>query len=383
MSPYTFHPQHVAHNTSPTTRCPQHIHTSPTTCCPQHIPKSPTTCCPQHIPTSPTTCCPQYVSHNTLTRCPQYIVHAFVEESDLDISSEEEESDKEGLHYYCGSKTIKLSSHITPNSASMNRLLRGCRGMHRTHDNIHHDVWDSVLCEAVPISLREMVSLGAVHLGLPDTEVIRKRLLSCSWTLGYHVTSTDSLGLSSHYWGGGLTPNTTSSLKRGDWIEIEGTELFRGVQTSRLGRVICGVLIRNIDQVFGHEINDEVWENDSCQKADYVVFLLVRYAMPHPAVARQRGPEYRPLCPGDLKDTHCLWKWYQRPANFRRGCWRARPWQRHKHFFGDTDEQQNKRKADEARAWYDFVQCSNISCHTNVKKDWDRPDSFLQSVMWC
>lgn len=228
-----------------------------------------------------------------------------------------------------------------------------------------------------------MVSLGTVHLGLPDTDEYRKRLLLCSWTLGYHVTSTDSLGLTSHYWGGGLTPKTTSGLKRGDWIEIEGTEPFRGVQTSRLGRVVCGVLIRNIRQVFGDEIEDDVWENDTCKQTDYAVFLLVRYAMAHPAAGRQRGPGHRPLCPGVLKDTHCLWKWYQRPANISRGCWRARPWQRHKHFFGDTIAQQNKRKDEDARAWFDFVQCSNVSCHTNVKKDWDRPDSFLQSVMWC
>ena len=268
-------------------------------------------------------------------------------------------------------------------STAMSRLLRGRRGMHTVHDDIHHDTWDRVLCEAVPISLREMVSLAASHLRLPENVLTHKRLLLCSWTLGYHVTTTDSSGHSSHFWGGGVTPSTTSQRKRGDWVEIEGTELFRGVRTSRLGRIICGVRIRNIKKVFGSEIPDTVWENDFCRTKDYVVFLLVRYATPHPDVGRQRGPEHRPLCPGPLRDTHCLWQWCERGGNFSRGCWRARPWQRHKHMFGDTEEEQNRRKGQEARAWFDFIQSSNIVCHTNVKEDWDRPNAFLQSVMWC
>ena len=78
---------------------------------------------------------------------------------------------------------------------------------------------------------------------------------------------------------------------------------------------------------------------------------------------RLRGPEHRPLCPGPLRDTHCLWMWYQRPATFRRGCWRPRPWERHKHMFGETEELQNLRKAQEARAWFDLIQTSNITCH--------------------
>ena len=282
-----------------------------------------------------------------------------------------------------GTPTTKLTCTMHGTSTAMSRLLRGRRGMHIVHDDIHHDTWDRVLCEGVPISLRELVSLAAVHLRLPDTELTHKRLLMCSWTLGYHVTSTDSSGHATHYWGGGVTPNTTSTFKRGDWVEIEGSEMCRGVRTSRLGRIICGVRISNVKGVFDGGISDDVWENDFCKAKDYVVFLLVRYAMSHQDVRRQRGPEHRPLCPGPLKDTHCLWKWCQRGGNFRRGCFRTRPWERHKHMFGDTEEEQNRRKTQEARAWFDFIQSSNIGCHTNVKEDWDRQDALLQSVMWC
>ena len=196
------------------------------------------------------------------------------------------------------------------------------------------------------------------------------------------MTETSS-GVTSHYWGGGVTPDTTDSFRRGDWVEVAGTEVYRRqlVSTSRLGRVICGLKIRNIKRVFDN-VDDEGWDNKDCRDKDYVVFLLVRYAMPHPDCGSARGPKHRPLCPGELQRTHCLWKWYERPVTFRRGCWRARPWDRHKHLFGDTLQQQESRKQQECRAWYDVIQSNNIVGHANVTPDWDRDESFLQSVIW-
>ena len=280
--------------------------------------------------------------------------------------------------------TVKLTSPIRSTRGPMLRLRRGRRGMHAINENIHHDVWDSILCEGVPVSLREIVSFATVQLKLEDTVQNHKKLLQCAWHLGWHVTSTASDKVVTHYWGGGVTPNTTNSYLRGDWVEIQGTETCRGVQTSRLARIICGVKIQNIKRVFNKSFKRSgVWENKACFKGDYVVYLLVRYAYAHPDTGRSRGPENRPLCPGELKSTHCLWKWYNRTGNYRRGCWRERPWNRHKHLFGDTVEQQQLRKANEARAWYDFIQVSNVISHTNVQIDFDRPDTFLQSIMWC
>jgi len=133
----------------------------------------------------------------------------------------------------------------------MLRLQRGRRGLHTVAGHIHHDIWDTILCEGVPVSLREIVSLAAVHLHLPDNDSNRKKLLQCHWTLGWHVTSRDSDGSARHYWGGGVTPPTTTARLRGDWVEIQGSELCRGVRTSRLARVICGVEIRNVKKFFG------------------------------------------------------------------------------------------------------------------------------------
>ena len=198
------------------------------------------------------------------------------------------------------------------------------------------------------------------------------------------MTHTLESGLTKHYWGGGVTPETTSRYMRGDWVEIAGTELCRHVLTSRLARVICGVKVSNVRRVLRPiQLDNDVWENNDCKNKDYVLYLLVRYASPHPDCGRNRGPDCRPLCPGPLKDSHCLWEWCKRPPNFRRGCWRDRPWQRHRHLFGDTVEEQDLRKQNEALAWYDLVEASDITSHTNVSTDWDRPDSFIQSVMWC
>ena len=160
--------------------------------------------------------------------------------------------------------------------------------------------------------------------------------------------------------------------------------MYRGTTTSRLARVICGVNVANIQTIFGQpNIHEDVWDNDSCKQKDSVVLLLIRYASAHPDSGRHRGPENRPLCPGVLRDTHCLWKWYERPVTFRRGCWRPRPWERHRHLFGSTILQQTDRKRQEARTWYDVISVKNILRHTNVQPDFDRPESFLQSIMWC
>ena len=109
----------------------------------------------------------------------------------------------------------------------------------------------------------------------------------------------------------------------------------------------------------------------------------MRYAAPHPATRGRRGPQNRPLCPGLLSDTHCLWSWAKRRETFRRGCLRGVAWNRNKHMFGPDSDSQNKRKLGEERAWYDLVQASEIKSHANVQLDPDREQSFLQSVMWC
>ena len=285
-------------------------------------------------------------------------------------------------------KSIRLTSPID----GLRVLYRGRRGVALPSKILHRSTWDSLLCEGVPISLRELVLLVVDRLGVPVDMVHAHKFLMCSWSLGWHITSTTHDGESRHYWGGGVTPDTSSNYRRGDWITIDGVDRVNGVQTSRLARVICGVQIHDVRKLFrvqgirtrtGGELPDSIWETTKNKETGTVSFLLVRYAQAHHETRRQRGPKCGPLCPGVLRDTHCLWSWAERRPNFQRGCLQGRAWERNRKYFGKTDADQDRRHELESHAWYDVIQSSEILGYSNVQSDPDRDQSFLESVLWC
>ena len=275
-----------------------------------------------------------------------------------------------------------MTSSIDTADNGLRILYRGRRGMVAPARQVHRDTWDTLLCEGVPLSVKELVLLTADALGAPVNMDIAHTLLRCKWSLGWHVHTFSSKSVSRHYWGGGVTPRTTSNYLRGDWVETNISDTRRGVTTSRLARVICGAEVSRLAKNTGFEIPEHTWETDDNNHQDRAFFLLVRYAQSHPR-ANRRGPDHRPLCPGILQDTHCLWSWSKRPVGFQRGCLRGRPWDRNKHFFGETEASQTRRKDLEQRAWYDLIQTSNITRYANVQTDPDKDDAFLQSIMWC
>lgn len=280
-------------------------------------------------------------------------------------------------------KKIRLTSTIEAQENGLTNLYRGRRGTVRETQTLNRSTWDCVLCEGVPVSLRELIMLMVDRLGLEVNMPNAHKLLTCAWSLGWHVTSTSHNGTSRQYWGGGVTTNTSSNYLRGDWIETGVTDRRNGVLTSRLARVICGVQVTGVRKTTGAELSDETWETKEDKNSDTISCLLVRYAREHRNTGRRRGPKHRPLCPGILQDTHCLWSWAQRGVGFQRGCLRGRAWERNRHLFGNTDESQNIRHDLEERAWYDLIKTSEIISYANVQSDPDREDSFLQSVMWC
>ena len=156
-----------------------------------------------------------------------------------------------------------------------------------------------------------------------------------------------------------------------------------GVLTSRLVRVICGVSVTDLNKCEGLLLPDCQYETGENKKMKRVHFLLVRYAQQHRRSRRSRGPNHRPICPGLLQHTHCLWEWAKRDPTYRRGCLIGRRWDENKHLMGDCEDTQLTRKANEMRAWYDVIQVSDISRYANVQNDPDREGSLLQSVMWC
>ena len=148
-----------------------------------------------------------------------------------------------------------------------------------------------------------------------------------------------------------------------------------------LAFVVCAIHLKNIRFAMGMPLAPELRE---VADPDVATFFLIRYAAPHPS-STLRGPEHRPLCPGPLKNTHCLWKWACRPATHERGCFRPRPWARHRRHFGSTRYQQDELMEKNRRAWYDLIQVTNIKNYANVQKDPDPylgGEVFLQSCVW-
>ena len=288
----------------------------------------------------------------------------------------------------CGNSTltsVRMSSLINGQERGLVVLRRGSRGMSK---KLHASTWDTIVSEGVPMSLRELVNIVADNLGLEVNYHNSNKLLKCSWNLGWHVSCTTCCGMTRNFRGGGETRGITSAYLRGDWVETSITDEVDHVRTSRLCRIICAVKIKNLKKITGLDFSitsddaqEVTWQTEKNKADDKMIFLLVRYAKPHPH-ARERGPQHRPLCPGILKDTHCLWTWAKRDRTFRRGCFVGRAWERNKHFFGDSLESQNSRRELERYAWYDLIQVSDIVAHANVQIDPDRDQAFLQSVMW-
>ena len=327
--------------------------------------------------------------HSILAICLVYIYNCLLITSCLHVLHTVA-TDKSGLRTRQRDSTltsVRLTHVISGPERALAVLARGSRGMAVP---LHPSTLDTVICAGVPLSLRELVTAVVDNLGLQVNMHNCLRVLECSWNLGWHVMCSTSCGTTRHFRGGGAVHGSTSAYLRGDWVETRITdESVDRVKTSRLCRIICGVQLKNLRKVtrldFPVNSGDDdtlAWETIENKKHDTMNFLLVRYAKPHPHV-RRRGPKHRPLCPGILQHTHCLWTWATRDPTFRRGCFVGRAWDRNKHFFGDTLESQNHRKTSEQHAWYDLIQVSDIVAHTNVQLDPDRDGAFLQSVMWC
>ena len=81
-------------------------------------------------------------------------------------------------------KSIKLTSPICSEDNGMKILYRGSRGTVVPERPLHTSTWDTVLCEGVPISLRELILLTVERLGGEVNMDNALKILGCSWRLG-------------------------------------------------------------------------------------------------------------------------------------------------------------------------------------------------------
>ena len=251
----------------------------------------------------------------------------------------------------------------------------------------HVDQWDTVVCPSVLVSRKELLLLLAERMQCGRTRPGMLAVSNCTCTIGRHVTVTTSQGCTLHYYGHGSLADKNNRYPT--WVEVTGYDKATPGsrrQTSRLACVMCGIQLTDIRASTGSPLKKELVDVVGKKGQDTVTFLLVRYATAHHS-ATQRGPEHRPLCPGPLRHSHCLWKWAQRKPGYSRGCFRPRPWERNKRYFGSTPEEQDMNKQMELRAWYDVVQVTNIKCYANVHQIPNSTRSgsslFLQSLLWC
>ena len=248
----------------------------------------------------------------------------------------------------------------------------------------HSDNWDAIICADILVSRKELLQLLAEKLQISRNQDGMRKVAKCIYSINGHVTVTTVSKMKLHYWGSG-TYNCVGRKSSAwqTWVEVEGCDRYGSCKrlTSRLAFVVCAIHLKNIHAAIGIPLARELRELDN---PDSATFFLIRYAAPHRSATR-RGPEHRPLCPGPLKNTHCLWTWASRPESHTRGCFRTRPWSRHRRHFGSTPDEQEKRKESTRRAWYDLIQVTNIKNYANVQLDPDPNldgEVFLQSRVW-
>ena len=247
----------------------------------------------------------------------------------------------------------------------------------------HSDNWDAIICPDILVSRKEILQLLAERLHTSRNQLGMKKVARCVHSIDRNVTVTTVSNMRLHY----RSCGTYNCVGRGSsawqtWVEVEGSDRCGSSRrvTSRLAFVVCAIHLKNIHAALGIPLVEELCEVE----LDSATFFLIRYAAPHPS-ATLRGPEMRPLCPGPLKNTHCLWTWAKRPEGHERGCYRPRPWSRHRRHFGSTEYYQERLQRRNSRAWYDLIQVSNIKNYANVQIDPDPyldDEVFLQSCVW-
>ena len=255
-----------------------------------------------------------------------------------------------------------------------------------SHKWVHSDNWDSIVCPDILVSRKELLQLLAEKLRTSRNQDGMRRVARCVHAIDRHVTVTTVSKINLHYWTSGTYNCGDRQSRRWEtWVEVEGHDRSRSNRlTSRLAFVVCAIHLKNLRAVMGIPLAEELCEIQDQKKPDSATFFLIRYAAPHRS-ATLRGPEHRPLCPGALKNTHCLWTWASRPESHTRGCFRPRPWSRHRRHFGSTPDEQEKRMELDNRAWYDLIQVTNIKNYANVQPDPDPyldGEVFLQSCVW-
>ena len=117
---------------------------------------------------------------------------------------------------------------------------------------------------------------------------------------------------------------------------------------------------------------------------DKVYYIIVRWFEGHPD-AWERDDMCRPICPGPLRNNHCLWRYAvtQRPRRIMttQNGEQSQVFRSQSNIFGSHDRTINFRWNDEQHAYYGLVSPSSILSDVSMSREYDT-DSMSYSNSW-
>ena len=118
---------------------------------------------------------------------------------------------------------------------------------------------------------------------------------------------------------------------------------------------------------------------------DTLTFILLRYFTPHPS-AFERDTQYRPVCPGPLRLNHCLWT-FSKSTRYRLSMCNEDgtmndSFERQRHVFGVTEQQQRKCFEDEKKAYFGVLTPRSIKRECNMTPEFCGDNKIEFSGVW-
>ena len=231
----------------------------------------------------------------------------------------------------------------------------------------------------------ELLDLLCQQLQLPVTIMSYHSLNNLRWTFGGKLSMSNGIS----YWATdrNYEPSGESNhSRRRDVLFLAGTEAGAraGQHNALCCQATCFITVSRLDELCNvtgvpipHKLKNEVHRNS-------LTFVLGRWLTAHPE-SLQRDSLGRPVCPGALQHTHCLWTFAKTPRPRKSMVDNLGNPTSHFHrfskMFGDTPAAQRERWKSEQKAYYCLVTPSTIKTTANMSRIYVT-GSMVQSDDW-
>ena len=229
----------------------------------------------------------------------------------------------------------------------------------------------SILHPQARVTRVEVLDLLCAKLNLPTTIHSYQRLQHLHFQLGQKLVRE---GDGKTFWATDYNytfETSHKSRRRRDIVLVKGAEqrLYltdTGEHVTKLnalcGEAVCFLKISDLGEI---NVPPEL-ERDESSTVDQptYTFILLRYFEPDPSRNSERDPLHRPLCTGPLHINHCLWR-YAQAKTYRKAISTGtglpnESFDRQKHMFGETPEEQTRLFDMEKKAYYALISPNNV-----------------------